>query len=383
MQQPVGFKIGDQVCKLNKAIYGLKQASRSWNMRFHSFITKMGFKRSELDQCLYFWTDQRVTVYLVIYVDDILIASSSEAMIANLKKKLSTEFEMKDLNEVRTFLGLNIQRDRTNGILKIDQKQYVKKILERFGMKDCRPASIPIDPHLKLLKCENKTQFTKKPYKELVGCLMYLMVTSRPDICAAVSYFAGFQCCATDEHWTYLKRILMYLRGTADYKLIYCRSSTPETLCTYADADWGNDTNDRRSVSGYVLKLYGATISWATRKQASVALSTTEAELMALCQASCEAIWVVNLLKVLDVEVKLPVTVYEDNQSCIAICLEPRKHRRIKHIDIQYFFVRELIQKNQIQLQYKPTEEQIADAMTKGLPAPRFRKLRELLGFIN
>ncbi|KXJ68396.1 hypothetical protein RP20_CCG003737 [Aedes albopictus] len=175
----------------------------------------------------------------------------------------------------------------------------------------------------------------------------------------------------------------MYLRGTADYKLIYCRSSTPETLCTYADADWGNDTNDRRSVSGYVLKLYGATISWATRKQASVALSTTEAELMALCQASCEAIWVVNLLKVLDVEVKLPVTVYEDNQSCIAICLEPRKHRRIKHIDIQYFFVRELIQKNQIQLQYKPTEEQIADAMTKGLPAPRFRKLRELLGLIN
>lgn len=167
MQQPAGFKKGDQVCRLNKAIYGLKQASRSWNMRFHSFITKLGFRRSEQDQCLYYWTDQAITVYLVIYVDDILIASTSQ-IIANLKKKLSMEFEMKDLKEVKTFLGLNIQRDWKNGIMKIDQKQYVKKILERFGMKDCRPASVPIDPHLKLLKCEDETQFTTKPYKELI-----------------------------------------------------------------------------------------------------------------------------------------------------------------------------------------------------------------------
>ncbi|KXJ69237.1 hypothetical protein RP20_CCG028155 [Aedes albopictus] len=232
----------------------------------------------------------------------------------------------------------------------VDEKQYVMKILQRFGMADCRSSAIPMDPHLKLLKCEDPKRFTKKPYKELIGCLMYLMVTSRPDICAAVSYFASLQCCATDEHWTHLKRILMYLRATADYHLAFRRSTDSETLSVFADADWGNNPNDRRSVSGYVVKLHGATISWATRKQTSVALSTTEAEFMALCHASCEAMWVVNLSKMLDVSVALSVAVYEDNQPCFAICEEPRKHRRMKHIDIQYFFLRDLIQQSRSNL---------------------------------
>lgn len=290
---------------------------------------------------------------------------------------------MKDLAEVRCFLGLNINRNRADGVMTIDQKQYVMKILQRFGMEDCRPSAIPMDPHLKLLKCEDPTRFTTKPYKELIGCLMYLMITSRLNICAAVSYFASFQCCATEEHWAHLKRILKYLRATVDYNLVFRRSMESETLSVYADADWGNNLDDRRSVSGYVVKLHGATISWATRKQTSVALSTTEAEFMALCQASCEAMWVVNLLKMLDVEVALPVTIYEDNQPCIAICKEPRKHRRMKHIDIQYFFLRDLIQEKKIKLQYQPTEDQLADLMTKGLPAPRFSKLRTMLGLIN
>ena len=175
----------------------------------------------------------------------------------------------------------------------------------------------------------------------------------------------------------------MYLQATADYQLVFRRSTESETLTVYADADWGNNPNDRRSVSGYIVQLYGATISWATRKQTSVALSTTEAEFMALCQASCEAIWVMNLLKILHVDVPLPMTIFEDNQPCIAICEEPRKHRRMKHIDIQYFFLRDLVQQRQIQLLYKPTDDQIADMMTKGLPAARFTKLRRMLGLIN
>ena len=179
-------------------IYGLKQASRSWNLRFHTFITSIGFKRSQHDHCLYHWAEGAVTLYLVIYVDDILIAGNSNAAIKGLKRRLSTEFEMKDLNEVQCFLGLNISRNRADGVMTIDQTQYVRKILKRFGMADCRPSAIPMDPHLKLLKCEDKKQFTEKPYKELIGCLMYLMITSRPDICAAVSYFASFQCCALE-----------------------------------------------------------------------------------------------------------------------------------------------------------------------------------------
>lgn len=384
MRQPSGFERGgSQVCRLNKAIYGLKQASRKWNERFHEFMSRMNFKRSEQDYCLYFWSGTDVVLYVVIYVDDILIIGSSEKAICELKKRLSSEFEMRDLQEVRSFLGLNIQRDRNRGVMIIEQKAYVKSVLERFGMLNCKPSLIPMEPHLKLEKGQDAKQFTNKPYRELIGCLMYLMVTSRPDICAAVNYFAGFQCCATDEHWVHLKRVLRYLRGTLDYQLVYRRQDAPEGLLAFADADWGNDPNDRRSVSGLVVKLYGSTVVWATKKQSSVALSTTEAELMALCLASCELIWVANLLRSVGCEVDEPLKVYEDNQPCIALTTEPRRQKRMKHVEIQHFFVRELIEKGKLRLEYVPTEHQLADVMTKGLASPRFRILRDQLGLLN
>lgn len=383
MRQPAGFERGKNlVCRLRKAIYGLKQASRNWNQRFHDFMCKLGFKRSEYDFCLYQWSCDGVIVFVVIYVDDILIVSNSEKAIVGIKKRFSTEFEMTDLQDVKSFLGLNIQRDRQAGTMTIDQKAYIQSVLERFGMDCCKPSPIPMEPHLKLMK-GNKEQTTDKPYRELIGCLMYLMVTSRPDICAAVSYFAGFQCGATEEHWVHLKRILRYLKGTMNYKLLYRRDESAEMLEAYADADWGNDPNDRRSVSGYVVKLFGSTVTWATKKQSSVALSTTEAELMALCQASCEVVWIVNVLNSVGVKVVEPITVYEDNQPCIAVTVEPRKHKRMKHVEIQNFFVRELVQKGTVELKYLATEDQVADVMTKGLASPRFHKLRDVLGVIN
>lgn len=182
-------------------------------------------------------------------------------------------------------------------------------------MNDCKPSAVPMDPRLKLKRGEDPKEYTDKPYRELVGCLMYLMVTSRPDISAAVSYFAGFQCSATNEHWVHLKRILRYLKGTVDSKLVYQRQSSSKILEAYADADWGNDPYDRRSQSGYVVKLHVSIVMWATKKQGSVALSSTEAELMALCEASCQVVWAMNLLKSVGMNVDLPITIYEDNQS--------------------------------------------------------------------
>lgn len=384
MREPAGFEGGNGlVCKLNKAIYGLKQASRSWNQRFHDFISSLGFSRSEHDFCLYHRRQNGVVMYVVIYVDDILILSNSEKAIRMLKGRLSVEFEMKDLQEVKCFLGLNIRRDREAGVMTIDQQAYVKSVLERFGMSDCKPSAIPMEPRLKLEKGKDPKEYTDKPYRELIGCLMYLMVTSRPDLSAAVNYFAGFQCCPTNEHWVHLKRVLRHLRGTADYKLLYQRRNSTGKLEAFADADWGNDPNDRRSVSGFVVQLHGCTVIWATKKQGSVALSTTEAELMALCQASCEVVWVTNLLQSVGQNVVKPITIYEDNQPCIAVTTDPRKHKRMKHIEIQHFFVRELVEKGQVDLKYLQTEEQTADIMTKGLAYPRFYKLREKLGVIN
>lgn len=240
-------------------------------------------------------------------------------------------------------------------------------------MDDCKPAATPMEPQLKLMK-GSQEQSTDKLYRELVGCLMYLTMTSRPDICAAVNYFASFQCGATEEHWRHLKRILRYLKGTVDYKL------QPDLLEAYADADWGNGPNDRRSVSGFIIKFFGSTIARATKKQTSVALSTTEAELIALCQASCEVVWIFNLLNSIGLEVPEPVNVYEDNQSCISVTVKPRKHKRMKHVEIQHFFVGELVDKGRIKWNYLQTEDQVADVFTKGLAMPRFLKLRRIIG---
>lgn len=385
MRQPSGFERGGSlVCRLNKAIYGLKQASRKWNERFHDFITRLKFKRSEHDFCLYTWSTMNgIVMYVLIYVDDILIIGNSKKAIDGLKQKLSTEFEMRDLQEVKCFLGLTIQRDRKQGLMKIDQKTYIKCVLERFGMSECKPSAVPMEPHLKLMKEKNTKEFTTKPYRELVGCLMYLMVTSRPDICTAVNYFAGFQCCATEQHWVHLKRVLRYLRGTIDYQLVYFRQDSLADLVVFTDADWGNDPNDRRSMSGYIIKFYGSTVAWATKKQSSVALSTTEAELMALCLATCEVMWIANLLRSIGRKVEEPITVFEDNQPCIALTAEPRKQKRLKHVDIQHLFVRELVVKGKLRLKYVSTEQQIADIMTKGLASPRFRMLRDQLGVLN
>ncbi|XP_065085933.1 uncharacterized protein LOC135707939 [Ochlerotatus camptorhynchus] len=218
-----------------------------------------------------------------------------------------------------------------------------------------------MEPGLKLEKKKDTKEMTSKPYRELIGCLMYLMVTSRPDICAAVNYFAAFQCCATEEHWVHLKRVLRYLQGTTDYKLVYRRQVSPTILEAYADADWGNDPNDRRSVSGFVIKLCGSVVAWTTKKQSSVALSTTEAELMALCLTSCELAWMAKLLSSIGCAMNEPINIFEDNQPCIAIIVEPGKQKRLKHVDIQHFFVRELVEDGKLRIVYLPTEQQIAD----------------------
>lgn len=384
MRQPSGFERGGRlVRKLNKAIYGLKQASRRWNLRFHHFMVRLQFNQCEYDSCLYSWSNGGVILYVIIYVDDILVIGNSLQAVQELKAKLCDKFESRDLQEVESFHGLNIHRDRKAGFLTVDQRVYVNSALERFGMSNCKPSVIPMEPGLKLEKNKEEKEMTSKPYRELIGCLMYLMVTSRPDICAAVNYFAAFQSCATEEHWVHLKRVLRYLRGSMDCKLVHCRRDRSSVLEAYADADWGNDPNDRRSISGFVIKLYGSVVAWATRKQSSVALSTTEAELMALCSTSCELIWLANLLSSIGCVVMEPVNIFEDNQPCIALIVDPGKQKRLKHVDIQSFFVRELVESGEVRLVYLPTEQQITDVMTKGLAGPRFRMLRELLGIIN
>lgn len=380
MRLPVEFEAGDLVAKLQKSIYGLKQASRAWNSRFHDFVLTLGFRRSEIDNCLYTATISGELVYLLIYVDDILIASHSLNVIIKLKAKLKAEFEMTDMDEVNTFLGLTIVRRKDEGVMEISQRRYLERLLDRFGMADCKPKQTPLETNMKLEKCTDPSGYTTKPYRELIGCLTYVAVTSRPDICAAVNYYSTFQSCASDVHWNHAKRILRYIKGTLDLKLVMKRSTSCEVIEGYADSDWAGDIGDRKSLSGYVFQVHQATVSWTAQKQRTVALSSAEAEYISLSVAVKEAIWLRMLLKDFKKEFGGPTIIHEDNQACISVAEDDKMTKRLKHIDVRYRFVQDAVQRGTICLEYVASENQVADIMTKGLPRVQFEKLRSLLG---
>jgi len=204
-----------------------------------------------------------------------------------------------------------------------------------------------------------------KPYRELVGCLMYLMLTTRPDLSTAVNHFSRFQSNAIEAHWKGLKRILRYIQGTIELGLLY-RKDGGDALIAYSDADWGG-SSDRKSITGYLCKVYGNTVCWTTKKQPTVALSTTEAEYVALAMTSTELLWLKNILIDMGVSWKQPIKIYEDNQSVIHL-LQRWEHKRLKHIDIKYNFIRDLKESNIIDVIYINTKGQLADIMTKALP---------------
>lgn len=380
MAQPDGFEQGKGlVCRLNRSLYGLKQASRAWNERFHTFIVKMGFVRSENDQCLYVRGEGKNKVIVVLYVDDILMASSSLKVLEAVKRGFSAEFEMTDAGEVKQFLGISVERDAPNGIMRIHQRNYFENLLQRFEMNDSKPISTPLENRLKLTRGIEE-QRTSKPYRELVGCLMYASLTTRPDLSAAVNYFSQFQSCPNENHWVHLKRMLRYVKETLDVGLIFRDDECSPVLEVYSDSDWANDLVDRRSVTGCIFKLFGCTISWITRKQHTVSLSSTEAELSALCTAACHTLWLIRLLRDLGQKIDEPIVVHEDNQSTIRIAEDCRDHGRLKHVDTKYHFLKDLIHQGVLKIKFVGTSEQQADIMTKGLPPSPFKHLRSLLG---
>lgn len=384
MVQPEGFERGDGlVCRLDKSLYGLKQASKAWNDRFHGFIVeRLGFTRSANDQCLYLKQIGKETVILVIYVDDVVLAGSTLRAVEAVKRCLATEFQMTDGGEIRCFLGMCIDRDVEGKVLKISQRRFLEDLLRRFGMDECKPVSTPLEVRLKLEKGTEEKR-TTQPYRELVGCLTYASLTTRPDLAAAVNYFSQYQSCPTDAHWVHLKRILRYIKGTLDLCLVYKADEAAAVLEVYSDADWANDTSDRRSISGCLFKVLGCTIGWITRKQKTVSLSSTEAELNALCNAACHQMWLIRLLKDLGLDSDEPTTFFEDNQSTIRIAESSKDFGRLKHVDVKLQFLKDLVREGRIRLEYLRSEDQTADIMTKGLPVGAFRRHRIGIGLIG
>ena len=371
------------VCRLIKTIYGLKQSPRAWYGKINQFFEKNGFRRSEEDHSLY--VHQQRSLIILLYVDDLVIAATSLDHISWAKSSLSASFDMTELGELKGFIGVEVVRDRARHSLKISQEAYIGRVLKDHGMDQCATVSTPVDPAVRLRKPGEgflATPSEKQRYQSAVGSLMYAMLGTRPDIAYAVGLVSSYSTNPSNEHWTAVKRIFRYLAGTKALGIVYGTSGICGGL---TDSDWGG-SNDRRSTSGYVFLLNGGAISWASRKQSVVALSSMEAEYMGITQAVKEVLWLRTLFRELGAlqHGKEISTIYSDSQGAIALAQNPGFHARSKHIDIQFHFVREHVntETGSINLLYHPTNDMTADVLTKGLARGRHQKHRAAMGLV-
>lgn len=380
MYLPKDCNTNGKVCKLNKAIYGLKKAPLYWYQKFDNFMISEGFYKNKCDYCLYIKMTKDVIIYVIIFVDDILISGSSIKEIENLKLNLNKCFKMKDLGLLSYFLGISVEQDIKNGTIVLSQKQYLENVLVKFGMLDCKPVNTPMDSDFdyEILKGDKSESFDiENRCRQIIGCIMYAMLGTRPDLCSSISLLSRYQNCASEKLVTSLKRVLRYIKGTLELKLVYENKS--KIISGFADADWGGDAIDRKSTSGFCLYVFGNIVSWNSKKQSTVAMSTTEAEIIALSFCISEACWLRNLLLELKLVEELKVVVYEDNQSAIRSLSSHEQLKRIKHLDIKYHFVKDKIKEDIIELRYVSSSNQIADILTKPLNKVTFEKLRSFM----
>ena len=381
MKQPEEFEVKGKehlVCKLSKSLYGLKQSSRCWNSILDEHLKSIGFTQTESDPCIYVKEGDGDIFIVAIHVDDIILAGKSDEEIAKVKEGIAQRFQVKDMGELKYILGIQVIQE--DGKVWIGQSTYTENILKKSGMENCKPVETPVDLNSKLVKATKDSELSnKEEYQSAVGSLLYLSSATRPDITFAVNNVAKFTANPTKEHWIAVKRIFRYLKGTVNYGLLYSENASPDCV-GFSDADWAGDLNDRKSTSGYTFQVNGAAVSWRSKKQTCVALSTAEAEYVALSAATQEALWMRQLLTDLNVNIDKPVTIYEDNQSAIAMSKNHQFHGRSKHIDIKYHFVRDQVEKKTVTVLYCPTNSMLADLFTKGIPKEQFKKLRKLTG---
>jgi hypothetical protein len=277
-------------------------------------------------------------------------------------------------------LGVEVNKD-VDGNYEICQRSYINRIIVDSGLQDAKISSVPLDPNYGKYKEQPEQMIDNKKYQQLIGSLLYISVNSRPDITASVSILSQKICKPTLEDWRELKRIVRYLKGTSDFKLKMSNLKKKQNLiCGWADANWAEERNDRKSNSGFVFQIYGGVVSWMCRKQACVALSSTEAEFIALSEACQEAVWIRRLVIDLKEDCKVPTIIFEDNQSCLKLIEEEKLSKRSKHIDTKAYFVKDYIDKKIVHCEYCPTEKMLTDLLTKPLPASKLRTLRNLCG---
>ena len=382
MAQPKGFVVKGKEnmgCRLKKSIYGLKQASRQWYLKFDRTIKGFGFEENVEDNCVYAKFKNGKYIFLILYVDDILLASSDINLLMETKKFLSSNFDMKDLGEASFVLGIEIHRDRRKGVLGLSQKAYIEKVLKKFSMHACSPSPAPIvkGDRFGEHQCpKNQYEIDRMkavPYASAVGSLQYAQVCTRPDLAFVTGLLGRYQKNPGIEHWKLVKKVLRYLQGTKGLMLTYRRSDSLQ-IEGYSDSDYAGD--ERKSTSGYVFTLAGGAISWKSSKQTVTTSSTMYAEFVACYEATGQVNWLKKFipgLKVID-NIKEPLRLYCDNNPAVQYAHNNRSSGAAKHIDIKYYVVKDKVRDHIINLEHISTEKMLADPLTKGLPPNVFRE---------
>ena len=319
----------------------------------------------------------------VVWVDDIIVVADSNKMMNYGKNILKNNFKMKDMGEISNFLGIKFKR-YSDGSCSMEQGHYLESILEKYGMMSCKPRATPCEVKLSAYHSEDDEIGNESKYRAIVGSLIYAMTCTRPDLSWIVTKLSQHLSKPTVGDWAILKHVLRYVKGTLDYKLMFRKSGSNLRLVGFSDSDWASSEDDRRSTTGYYFSLsdVGPAISWKSRKQSTVALSSCEAEYMALTEATQEAIYLKQVYSDLVREsYDDPIQLYGDNQGSLALIKNPVRHNRTKHIDIRYHFIREHFLNNLIAVSYVETENNVADVMTKAMTQFKLRKFqKELFG---
>jgi hypothetical protein len=389
MAQPEGYNDGTgRVCRLRKTLYGLKQSGREWNLELNSRLTNIGFRRLKSDPCTYIRESADGTEIITVWVDDLLLFSDHASLMNQLKEQLKSILDVTDLGEPKKIVGIEITRDRQNRSVQLSQTKYIESILQKQGLQSCNPVGMPLDPKIMLEKEETDQEGNRSNgYASLVGSLMYLAVATRPDIAYAIQRLSTFTANPGLAHWVAAKRVLRYLSGTRELRLTYRGSKDLDKsqlrFVGWSDADYANDPRDRLSISGYVFKLGGGAITWSSKKQNAVSLSSTEAEYTAMAHATREAVWLRNLFEELNLPQRAPMLLHGDNMSALAIARDPQYHSRSKHFDVKDHYIRQKIQDGIIHEEYCRTDEMIADVFTKSLHKPKHCKFVSDLGMTS
>lgn len=380
MEIPLGVNCTEEfrakkVCKLKKAIYGLKISSQRWNQHFTDVIKELGFEVCPNDPCLFKWQESDKVAFLLLYVDDMLISSNCPNKLKTVKEHLERHFEMKDLGPPQKFLGSEIQRDRNNNVLKISQKSYIDKILDRFHMTDCRQHATPMVTKSNPIKhSQTEKEVVEAPYREAIGSMLYLSGGTRPDLSYAINVLSRKQVEPTEEDWIAVKRTFRYCKGTRDLELTY--RGVGEELEVFTDSSFG-DCENSHSTSGYIIKLFGDTIAWRSHKQNFVAMSTCEAEYASMSEGCMEVIAIHKVVSFLLNQDLYPITLWCDNRAavnCVSLGQPPRlRHCLFKNFD----YVKEAERENRIKVKWVSTDGQLADIMTKPLPQKTHDGFRE------